>query len=292
MITVFTPTYNRAYIIPNLYRSLCNQTNQEFEWLVVDDGSVDNTEFLLSSFITENKIRIRYIKQINGGKHRAINRGVQEAQGELFFIVDSDDQLADNAIERVSYHYAGVKNDSSFGGVGGMRAYFSGERIGGEANFDKLDCTLLELRYLYGVRGDLAEIYKTSVLKEFPFPEIDGEKFCPEALVWYGIAQKYKLRFFNEKIYLCEYLSDGLTAKILKIRKQSPIASMMTYSIKYGSEVPVIEKIKSGINFWRFFFCPSSYEFAGKMKLISKYSIFLFFLFGFIFYLKDSKHGR
>ena len=88
MVTVFTPTYNRAYIISKLYESLCLQTCQSFEWLVVDDGSIDDTENLIASFIEENKINIRYIKQQNGGKHRAINQGIQLAKGDLFFIVD------------------------------------------------------------------------------------------------------------------------------------------------------------------------------------------------------------
>ena len=104
-ITIFTPTYNRDYIIINLYKSLLIQTLKDFEWLIIDDGSTDNTELLVSSFIKDNKINIRYIKQQNGGKHRAINKALEEAKGELFFIVDSDDQLVDNAIERILYYF-------------------------------------------------------------------------------------------------------------------------------------------------------------------------------------------
>ena len=101
MITVFTPTYNRAYIIENLYKSLQRQTFKDFEWLVIDDGSTDNTEELFASWTNEISFPVRYIKQQNGGKHRAINRGVKEANGELFFIVDCDDYLREDAVETI-----------------------------------------------------------------------------------------------------------------------------------------------------------------------------------------------
>lgn len=109
MVTVFTPTYNRAYILNNLYQSLCRQSYGDFEWLIVDDGSTDNTEGLIASWLDESKISLCYIKQPNGGKHRAINRGIQEANGNLFFIVDSDDYLADNAIERILFFMSLLK---------------------------------------------------------------------------------------------------------------------------------------------------------------------------------------
>ena len=104
MITVFTPTYNRGYIIEKLYNSLVSQNYNEFEWLIVDDGSTDQTQELISNFITKGFIDIRYFKQENGGKHRAINKGVKLAKGELFFIVDSDDYLSNNALDRVLFH--------------------------------------------------------------------------------------------------------------------------------------------------------------------------------------------
>ena len=255
MITIFTPTYNRAYIIDKLYKSLCLQTNQHFEWLIVDDGSTDDTELLVQSFINEKKLLIRYFKQPNGGKHRAINKGVKEANGDFFFIVDSDDQLTVDAIEQVYVYSDSIKEEQSFAGVSGMRFYPSGERIGGDFNFEVLDCSALEVRFKYSIKGDMSEIYKTDILRKYPFPEFENEKFCPEAVVWNRIACNYKLRYFNKKIYLCDYLNDGLTAKIVKIRMQSPNASMLCYSELTEMNIPSIQKIKSSINYWRFSFC-------------------------------------
>ena len=122
LVTIFTPTYNRAYRLTALYESLCSQTCKDFEWLIVDDGSSDNTEELVNGWINENKIDIRYIKQQNGGKHRAINNGVKNARGILFFIVDSDDILPDNSIDRVAVHYKMIEGKSEFGGLCGLKA--------------------------------------------------------------------------------------------------------------------------------------------------------------------------
>ena len=287
MITVFTPTYNRAYIIGRLYKSLCGQTSNDFEWLVVDDGSTDGTETAIRSFIEEDKIAIRYIRQPNGGKHRAINKGVNEARGELFFIVDSDDFLAADAIEKLSLHYAATASDDTFAGVSGVRITETGERIGGAFPFETLDCTALEIRMKYGIKGDLAEAYKTDVLKRYPFPTFDGEKFCPEALVWNRIAADgLKLRYTSEPIYICEYIADGLTAKITRIRMESPRASSTHYAELYGYDIPFLSKIKAAANFWRFAYCEKGGSFSEYMKQIGLSTLPIMPL-GYVLHLKD-----
>lgn len=287
MITVFTPTYNRAYIIENLYKSLQRQTFKDFEWLVIDDGSTDNTEELFASWTNEISFPIRYIKQENGGKHRAINRGVKEANGELFFIVDSDDYLREDAVETILEQYNNIRNDNSFAGVCGLKCYADGTKVGGGEDFGILDCTSLEFRYKYKMKGDMAEVLRTDVLREFPFPEIDGEKFCPEAVLFNRIAQKYKLRYFYENLYVCDYLPDGLTAKITRIRMQSPVASMICYSELASIKIPYIQRIKAAINFWRFSFC-SDEMFGRKLKRIGVRWI-LTLPIGYMMYLIDKK---
>ncbi len=110
MITIFTPTYNRAYRLSNLFNSLRVQTDKNFEWLIVDDGSTDETEQLVRTFIGGADFNIRYVKQLNGGKHRAINRGIQLARGSLFLIVDSDDFLTKNAVEIIYKNYDTIQS--------------------------------------------------------------------------------------------------------------------------------------------------------------------------------------
>ena len=131
MITVFTPTYNRGYIIKQLYDSLILQSYKDFEWLVIDDGSTDDTEELFKSFIAEQKLNIHYLKIENGGKHRAINKGVILAQGKYFFIVDSDDYLHNNALERIYFYTKQIEDDKTFAGVCGLKIYPNGRKVGG-----------------------------------------------------------------------------------------------------------------------------------------------------------------
>ena len=211
MITIFTPAYNRASYLPILYNSLINQSCMEFEWVIVDDGSVDDTEQVVANFIIENKIKINYTIQENHGKHTAINRGLTLAEGKYFFIVDSDDYLPHNSVENVFKWLDTIENDSSFVGVAGCRGFHNDEVIGTTFEGDYLDCTSLE-RAKYNITGDKAEIFKTCVLKNYPFPVFEGENFISENVVWHSIAKDgLKLRWFNDIIYHCEYLEGGLT---------------------------------------------------------------------------------
>lgn len=281
-ITIFTPTYNRAHLLERLYQSLCEQcvdldldfdsplcipykgedvvSAYGFEWLVVDDGSIDNTEELVQGFIEEKKISIRYFKKQNGGKHTAINMGVELAKGELFFIADSDDYLPKDALQVVMEEYQKVKDDATLGGVAGLDKYADGRIVGSGLPCDSIDCNAMEIRYKYHVTGDMKEVFRTEALKEFPFPEIEGERFCSEQLVWFRIAQKYKLHYFNKPIYIAEYQEGGITSGITLARMKSPIATMMCYAELYGYDVPCGQKVKAAINFWRFAFCAKNRE--------------------------------
>ena len=284
MITVFTPAYNRGHLLHRVYESLCKQTFRDFEWVVVDDGSVDETASLFTSndnvndnssihlytFSSKNEVEsgqtsdirhqtsnfpIRYFYQENGGKHRAINRGVKEAQGELFLILDSDDTLPEKSLETINHYYQQIKDDRSFGGVCGYMAHHDGTIIGRGCDMPVLDANSIEIRYKYNIQGDMLEVFRTEVMREIPFPEIPGEKFVSEALVWNRIACKYRLRVFHEVVYYRDYLEGGLTDKIVKIRMTSPIAAMMTYAELSGYDIPFVSKVKAAINYWRFRFC-------------------------------------
>lgn len=257
LITIFTPTYNRAHLLPKLFESLCKQTYRDFEWVIVDDGSMDDTGVVVNSqfMIHNSKFPVRYFCQENGGKHRAVNRGVKEAQGELFFIADSDDWLSEKALTIVAEEYAKIKDDRTVAGVAGLDCYDQGGIVGSGLPKDTIDCNAIDIRLKHHVTGDLKEVFRTSVLREFPFPEIEGERFCPEQLVWFRIAQKYKLHYFNQPVYIAEYQEQGITAGITKARMNSPVASMMCYQELNGYDVPLPQKMKAAINYWRFRLC-------------------------------------
>jgi glycosyltransferase, group 2 family protein len=257
LITVFTPTYNRAKLLPRLHKSLQEQTNKDFEWVIVDDGSTDNTKEVIDNIIIQqdNDFPIRYFYKENGGKHTAINQGVKLALGELFLILDSDDSLPIYSLEKIQTFYKENKGQLNFGGVCGLMGHHDGTRIGSGFPSKALYANTIELRYKYQITGDLLEIFKTDVLKEYPFPEITGERFCPEALLWNRIARKYKLYCFKEIIYFRDYLDGGLTDKIIEIRMKSPIATTICYGEMLDLHIPIKSKIKAAINYWRFYFC-------------------------------------
>ena len=216
LLTIFTPTYNRAYILPELYGSLRKQSvsDYNFEWLIIDDDSSDNTESLVNKWITENNnFHIRYYKQSHGGKHRALNKAFDMANGKFIFIVDSDDLLTDDAVTKIYQWLLPIKDDLSFAGVAGLKLSRNGEIWGGNVDFleEFVDATDFERRK-YHLLGDKAEIYRTEFLRKFKFPEIPGEFFMTEDYCWMQIASYgYKIRWYNYPVYICDYLDDGLT---------------------------------------------------------------------------------
>lgn len=212
LITIFTPTYNRRKLIEKLYQSLLSQTEKNFEWLVVDDGSTDDTEKYFTQLLSKHQpFHIRYIKQKNGGKHRAINNGVKKATGELFFIVDSDDYLTENAIDKTNQWVATLDDSREWAGISGLKGYSKDSVVGQRSEATYIDAKNSERRK-YNLLGDKAEVYFTEVLKNHPFPEIPGENFISEEIAWNAIARDgYYLRWFNEVIYICNYLEGGLT---------------------------------------------------------------------------------
>lgn len=291
-ISILTPTYNRGKLLLPLYDSLKNLTFKDFEWLIVDDGSEDDTEQYALSWIAHNTenadFSIRYIKKCNGGKHTAINRGVREASGKLILILDSDDTLPSDSLATIAQYYEQCKGYKDCAGVCGLMAHHDGQLIG--SGFPKAPMYESALQFRYAengnVTGDLLEVYKTSVMKEFPFPEIEKEKFCPESLVWNRIANKYKLFCFNKVIYYRDYLEGGLTSKIVKIRMNSPVASTMTYAEMLDYDISLKWKIRSAINYWRFKYCITNKSLkAPAVKWYWK----TFQIIGLIMHLKDNK---
>ena len=253
MITILTPTYNRCDLLSQIYQSLCQQTSPDFEWVIVDDGSQDGTGDVVDGMLEAANFPLHYFYKENGGKHTALNFGVRKAKGELVLILDSDDQLPPNAVENIEKAYAEVRGDEAFAGVCGYMAHRDGQVIGSPV-IDS-DINTMDLRYQLGVGGDMAEVFRKDILLKYPFPEIKGERFCPEVLVWNRIAQNYKMRVFSKVIYFRDYLDGGLTSNIVRIRMKSPVASMMTYQEITTYNVPFKVKVRAAINYWRFWCC-------------------------------------
>ena len=270
-ITVFTPTYNRGYLLDKLYESLLKQTNTDFEWLIIDDGSNDNTSNIINKFIDDDKIRIRYFYQENGGKHRAINKGLDIAEGELFFIVDSDDTLIPTAIELVLEKYKSVENCPEFAGISFNRGYSEKKIVGKTFSLEFKDCTNLE-RGRNNILGDKSEIYRTEILRNIKFPEIEGENFMSEIVLWNEVArQGYKLRWYNEIIYICNYLEDGLTVNRDSIYLRNPIAHKMMVNELLQIDFPIKSKINTIYNYYKLWRDKKSFVEISKDININKF---------------------
>lgn len=237
MVTIFTPTYNREKTLLRLYNSLLNQDFRDFEWLVVDDGSTDNTKEIINKFKDENKICIDYYKVENGGKQKALNFAVNKAKGDCFICIDSDDYLVENILAKVDKLFTSIKKDDKIAGIGFLvKKHGTEEIIGTKFPTDNMIETYTDIYYKFKVKGDKQLIYKTEVLKEFPFPLIEEERFIPEALVFNRISKKYKMLFVNLALTYAEYRKDGYSANYFNLVKKNPKGNMLYYKELYSVE--------------------------------------------------------
>ena len=249
-VTVFTPTYNRAYTLPKLYNSLCRQTSGDFMWLIVDDGSTDNTEELIKGWQEENKILIEYHKQSNGGKMRAHNLGVKLCNSELFFCVDSDDYIPDVAIEHIIDFWNEHTDRNNIAGIIGYRYVIDNEndknpkilsRFG--VDYPVTDQELTNR----GFKGDNAKIFRTDIIRQYPFPEIEGEKFISEVSAFDRIWQDYKMFLMDEAVTTSLYLPDGYSKNFRHILMSNPkgTALVCNQSLKFwGHEMSLGIKLR------------------------------------------------
>lgn len=227
LITVFTPAYNRAHLLPRLYESLCKQTFKDFEWLIVDDGSTDNTKSLSLSLSSREgtDFPIRYFYQENGGKPSAFNNGIGRAKGELFFIVDSDDYITPDALETIHNDWEMVK-DKGLCGISYLKGYINKGVIGNEHPQDGFIGDFVDVRIKQNTGGDKAEVWVTKLLNQYRYPIFPGEKFIGESYIWYQLTEKYKMLFRNKLIYLAEYLEGGLSQSGRAMRIKYPLGAI------------------------------------------------------------------
>lgn len=228
-ITVFTPTYNRACTLPQLYHSLQRQSFLNFEWLIVDDGSVDDTEKIVRQWTEEDSpFHISYYKQQNGGKHRAVNKGLSLAKGEIFFVVDSDDYLTDDALEKIDRWFREMGNNPSLVSVAANKGTSPTQTVNAYFTEPYLDQSFLEMgRYSENgklvLNGERAIAFYTEIHRKYLYPAFDGEIFLTEAIAYNRMAHDgYRTRFFNDIITIYEYRDDGLSSSGTDIYLKNP----------------------------------------------------------------------
>jgi hypothetical protein len=261
LFTVFTPTYNRAHLLPRVHESLKAQTFRDFEWLIVDDGSSDGTRDLVASWQAAAPFPIRYHWQANAGKHVATNRAAHMARGKLLLTLDSDDECLPHALERFAKHWADIEAlpphvAATYSGVTVLCQDQHGAPVGTRFPIDVLDSDSSELKYRFHVRGDKWGFHRTDVFREFPFPVLPGCAFVPESVVWSAIGRKYKTRFVNE-VLLVVWIHDGprLTSSGVRAASAAGMAlwhgGILDTELRFFHHAP-LALAKSAIHYARF----------------------------------------
>ena len=246
-ITVFTPSYNRAYLLPQLYESLCRQSNQDFIWLIIDDGSTDHTQALVKSWQRENKIQIEYIFQENQGMHGAHNTAYANIKTEFNVCIDSDDFMPDDAVQIILQNCKNL--DAKFAGILGLDADKYGKIIGTIIPENLQAIKLNELYALHAVKGDKKIVYRTEVVKKYPkYPLYTNERFVPLDYLYLLIDQDYFLKPVNKVLCIVEYQLDGSSMNILKQYRKHPngFAFSRISRIHYGKTIK--ERFKNAIH--------------------------------------------
>lgn len=248
-LTVFTPTYNRAHLLPRVYASLKNQTCQDFVWMIVDDGSTDETRVLVEKWKQEEEVEIIYLYKENGGMHTGHNTAYAHIQTPFNTCIDSDDYMPPRAVKIIVKEVEAIKENPDFCGIIGLDALEDGSIIGTKLPEHLDRVKLNELYLLHNVRGDKKMVYKTALMQQVPpYPEFKGEKFVPLDYKCLLLDQQYVLKPVNEVLVIVEYQEDGSTKNMLKQYRRHPrgFAFSRISRIDYG--VTLKEKVKNAIH--------------------------------------------
>lgn len=248
-LTIFTPTFNRAYILPKLYNSLKNQTNKNFIWLIVDDGSSDETKTLVQEFKNQNQFEIQYFFQENKGKHFAVNNGLRNTETDFFSVIDSDDYLAGNAVEEMENLSNKIKNNDQIAGFTFIR--FSEKTVFDKEKYGKKEWVVSgRAKYDWELPGEMIYCYKTKIHQQFYFPEFEGEKFCSESLIYRRIERKYKILFTDKVLAFGDYLEDGLMNNYYQLLLKNPKSSLLNIKERFQDELSAEEKLNQAKTYW------------------------------------------
>ena len=235
MLTVFTPTFNRAECLKKGYEALCRQTCKEFVWLVVDDGSTDQTRLLVEQWSRQEKgFEVRYIYKENGGLHTGYNVAIANIDTELSVCIDSDDYMPDDAVEKILTFWKKEGSDK-YAGIAALDAFEDGTIIGDpfpkQKSINILDVSLGKYHYK---NGDRKLVVRTALYKEVaPMPSYENEKNFNPHLMHLQISEKYDFLIYNTVLCGVEYQEDGMSNGIFKQYLNSPksFAHMRKYML-------------------------------------------------------------
>ncbi len=237
LLTVFTPTYNRAYILPQCYEAMKRQTCKDFIWLIIDDGSTDNTRELAEKWLKQdNGFELRYLYQANKGMHGAHNLAYENIDTEINTCIDSDDYMPDDAVEKIVNFWQTCERDDKICGFLALDAYTNGEIIGGKIREDVKRATSYEYYCKFGVKGDKKFILRTDLTRDNSYPIFEGEKYVNLATKYSLLDINYQLLNMNEVVCIVEYLQDGSSRNMFRQYFKNPQG--FAYSRKLCMNLP------------------------------------------------------
>lgn len=284
-ISIVTPTYNRERLISGCYESLCNQTVHDFEWIIVDDGSSDNTQEVVANFNSPD-FPVIYVKKENGGKHTALNAAHKYIHGKYVCILDSDDYLINIAVEQMITAWGKYESNDEIGIVTLLKG----------ASVDQPSCMafpedegipvdIMRYRRKYISSGDACEVIRSELFKKYPFPVFEGERFLSEGALWNRVSFTHKCVYINQVIYICDYLEGGLTKSGKHLRVHNPNGGMYTANLNMNKKNFLKIRIKNGLLFTCYgFFAKKSIPQMIK-QCDSKLLMCLCFLAGYALYI-------
>lgn len=248
-LSIITPTYNRAHLLNRCYQSLLHQTNYDFEWIIVDDGSGDNTLKVASEFCNaDNPFKIFYIIKENGGKHTALNASHPYIHGKYVLILDSDDTLTSDAVEIVLEGWRKYENQPEIAMVAFTKQNSKGE-LCAYANDEYVPTEVLHYKRVCVASSDCCEVIRAELFLKYPFPVFENERFIAETALWYRAGLDGKCVYINKVIYICEYLEGGLTQSGRTMRISNCNGGMYTSYLRMNRRCYMSERIRAGLLF-------------------------------------------
>ncbi len=244
-LSIITPTYNRAPYLKQCFRSLEAQTNHDFEWILVDDGSTDDTADVVKTFHPE-RFSIRYIQKENGGKHTALNSAHPFIKGRYVLILDSDDYLIESAVQKVIDAWTRFADNSQIGIITFLKGTDAQHPVCEAPEYDT-PVEIMGYRRIRHIRTDCCEVIRAELFLKYPFPVFEGERFLAESALWDQVSFTHKCVYQPDVIYICEYLEDGLTNSGRAMRLRNPRGGMFTSNLRMDRKNHLRARIKNGL---------------------------------------------
>lgn len=283
LLTIITPSYNRAHTLPRCYESLCRQTCKDFEWIIVDDGSTDNTRDVVVGFQSDSFPITRIFKE-NGGKHTALNTAIPYVNGDYVLILDSDDYLTNTAVEIVLKAWDKYKENETVGILTFLKGISSDQPVCTVADYN-IPVEIMRYHRQSHFGSDCCEVIRAELFRKFPFPVYEGEKFISECALWNRVGQHHKCVYIDSVIYVCEYLEGGLTRSGRSMRIRNPRGGMFTSNLRMDRRNYLVQRWKYGL-LYTCYGCFARMGIKQQMKEADHpFLAAVCFPFGFVMYL-------